>query len=111
MAGCAGHRSIMSSWRNPELRTTPRSAKARADSQIYAVPDRRQQERVGRTIVRKNRNMEKSFQRFSELFAQLGLRADVASIRNFIVHHSPLAAAMKHRGCELLDRRAGAPAG
>lgn len=55
--------------------------------------------------------MEKSFQRFSELFAQLGLRADVASIRNFIVHHSPLAAAMKHRGCELLDRRAGAPAG
>lgn len=39
--------------------------------------------------------MEKSFHRFSELFAQLGLPADVASIRNFIEQHSPLAAGTK----------------
>jgi hypothetical protein len=34
--------------------------------------------------------MEKPFHRFSELFAQLGLPADVPSIRQFIAAHSPL---------------------
>jgi hypothetical protein len=35
--------------------------------------------------------MEKSFHRFSELFAQLGLPADEAAIRQFIRNHTPLA--------------------
>jgi len=35
--------------------------------------------------------MEKSFHRFSELFAQLGLRMDEAGIRAFLATHSPLA--------------------
>ena len=34
--------------------------------------------------------MDKPFHRFSELFAQLGLPSDVASIRTFIELHSPL---------------------
>ncbi|MFA5703692.1 MAG: DUF2789 domain-containing protein [Advenella sp.] len=34
--------------------------------------------------------MEKSYHRFSELFAQLGLPSDEAGIRNFLVQHSPL---------------------
>ncbi|HEX5683196.1 MAG TPA: DUF2789 domain-containing protein [Ideonella sp.] len=34
--------------------------------------------------------MEKPFHRFSELFAQLGLPSDVASIAHFIATHSPL---------------------
>jgi hypothetical protein len=39
--------------------------------------------------------MEKPFHRFSELFAQLGLPADVDSIRDFISQHSPLDTAVK----------------
>ena len=35
--------------------------------------------------------MEMSVHRFAELFAQLGLPADEASIRHFIAIHSPLA--------------------
>lgn len=34
--------------------------------------------------------MDKPFHRFSELFAQLGLPSDLASIRSFIERHSPL---------------------
>ncbi len=34
--------------------------------------------------------MEKSFHRFSELFAQLGLPTDVESIRQFIDRHAPI---------------------
>ncbi|RDD94895.1 DUF2789 domain-containing protein [Acidovorax sp. BoFeN1] len=34
--------------------------------------------------------MEKSFHRFSELFAQLGLRMDAAGIREFLEEHAPL---------------------
>ena len=34
--------------------------------------------------------MEASFHRFSELFAQLGLAADDASISSFIASHAPL---------------------
>lgn len=34
--------------------------------------------------------MEKSFHRFSELFAQLGLRMDAAGIREFLEGHAPL---------------------
>lgn len=34
--------------------------------------------------------MEKSFHRFSELFAHLGLSSDVAGIRTFLTQHSPL---------------------
>lgn len=34
--------------------------------------------------------MEKPFHRFSELFAQLGLRMDEAEIRAFLQTHSPL---------------------
>lgn len=34
--------------------------------------------------------MEKPFHRFSELFSQLGLPTDVASISDFIERHSPL---------------------
>lgn len=34
--------------------------------------------------------MEKSFHRFSELFAQLGLRMDAAGIGEFLKTHSPL---------------------
>ncbi|GAA4418406.1 hypothetical protein GCM10011450_03890 [Advenella faeciporci] len=34
--------------------------------------------------------MEKSYHRFSELFAQLGLPSDEAGIRHFLVQHSPL---------------------
>ena len=36
--------------------------------------------------------MESSFHRFSELFAQLGLANDAASIAAFVHRHSPLAA-------------------
>lgn len=36
--------------------------------------------------------MERSFHRFTELFAQLGLPSDVESIRRFIESHSPVAA-------------------
>lgn len=36
--------------------------------------------------------MEKSFHRFSELFAQLGLGDDDASIRDFLQRHAPLDA-------------------
>ena len=36
--------------------------------------------------------MESSFHRFSELFAQLGLANDPASIRAFLRSHSPLSA-------------------
>jgi hypothetical protein len=36
--------------------------------------------------------MEKSFHRFSELFAQLGLRMDAAGIGEFLEAHSPLPA-------------------
>lgn len=39
--------------------------------------------------------MEGPFHRFSELFSQLGLPAEVAYIRDFIERHSPLAAGMK----------------
>lgn len=35
--------------------------------------------------------MDKTYHRFSELFAQLGLPADPAGIRAFIAGHSPLA--------------------
>lgn len=35
--------------------------------------------------------MEKPIHRFSELFAQLGLPADVEAIRSFIELHSPMA--------------------
>lgn len=35
--------------------------------------------------------MEKSFHRFSELFAQLGLPADEQAIGEFLATHSPLA--------------------
>lgn len=35
--------------------------------------------------------MEKSFHRFSELFAQLGLSSDPQSIEAFLTRHSPLA--------------------
>lgn len=35
--------------------------------------------------------MEKSFHRFSELFAQLGLPTDETGIRAFLAEHSPLA--------------------
>ncbi|MEO7161211.1 MAG: DUF2789 domain-containing protein [Polaromonas sp.] len=38
--------------------------------------------------------MEKSFHRFSELFAQLGLPADEQAIAEFLATHSPLAAAI-----------------
>jgi uncharacterized protein involved in type VI secretion and phage assembly len=34
--------------------------------------------------------MDSSFHRFPELFAQLGLDSDVASIRRFIAQHTPL---------------------
>lgn len=34
--------------------------------------------------------MEKSFHRFSELFAQLGLADDAAGIREFLHTHAPL---------------------
>jgi hypothetical protein len=34
--------------------------------------------------------MEKSFHRFSELFAQLGLAHDAAGIREFLHKHAPL---------------------
>ncbi|MFV9473534.1 DUF2789 domain-containing protein [Advenella sp. RU8] len=34
--------------------------------------------------------MDKSYHRFSELFAQLGLPSDEAGIRNFLIQHSPL---------------------
>jgi hypothetical protein len=34
--------------------------------------------------------METDFHRFSELFAQLGLASDAASIRSFIATHAPL---------------------
>lgn len=36
--------------------------------------------------------MEKSFHRFSELFAQLGLTTDEAGIKEFLKAHSPLPA-------------------
>jgi hypothetical protein len=36
--------------------------------------------------------MEKSFHRFSELFAQLGLPADPQGIQDFLAAHTPLAA-------------------
>ncbi len=36
--------------------------------------------------------MEKSFHRFSELFAQLGLRRDAAGIGEFLKAHAPLPA-------------------
>lgn len=36
--------------------------------------------------------MEDFHHRFSDLFRQLGLSADVESIRRFLVDHSPLAA-------------------
>lgn len=36
--------------------------------------------------------MEKSFHRFSELFAQLGLPSDVQGIRAFLARHAPLDA-------------------
>ena len=36
--------------------------------------------------------MEKSFHRFSELFAQLGLRMDAAGIGEFLEVHAPLPA-------------------
>lgn len=39
--------------------------------------------------------MEPSFHRFSELFAQLGLRNDVASIRSFIEEHAPLPGSIR----------------
>ena len=35
--------------------------------------------------------MEKSFHRFTELFEQLGLASDPASIKEFIGKHAPLA--------------------
>ncbi len=35
--------------------------------------------------------MEKSFHRFSELFAQLGLPSDEVGIRQFLTTHAPLA--------------------
>ena len=35
--------------------------------------------------------MEKSFHRFTELFAQLGLPMDEAGIRSFLTQHAPLA--------------------
>ncbi|KRC04083.1 hypothetical protein D9M68_870030 [compost metagenome] len=34
--------------------------------------------------------MEKSFHRFSDLFAQLGLSSDPASIEAFLLDHAPL---------------------
>ena len=34
--------------------------------------------------------MEKSFHRFSDLFAQLGLPSDTSSIKRFIMEHRPL---------------------
>ncbi len=34
--------------------------------------------------------MEKSFHRFTDLFAQLGLPSDPASIETFVRNHSPL---------------------
>ena len=36
--------------------------------------------------------MEKSFHRFTELFAQLGLPSEVEAIREFIARHSPVPA-------------------
>lgn len=36
--------------------------------------------------------MEKSFHRFTELFAQLGLRTDAAGIGEFLEAHAPLPA-------------------
>jgi hypothetical protein len=41
------------------------------------------------------KDMDKTVHRFSELFAQLGLPADVASIRSFIEAHSPLDGAVR----------------
>ena len=34
--------------------------------------------------------MEKSFHRFTELFAQVGLPSDIEAIREFIATHSPV---------------------
>lgn len=39
--------------------------------------------------------MEKPYHRFSELFAQLGLPTDEASIRNFIERHAPIRPGMR----------------
>lgn len=39
--------------------------------------------------------MESPYHRFTELFTQLGLPADVAGIRRFIEQHSPLASGVK----------------
>lgn len=39
--------------------------------------------------------METSFHRFSDLFAQLGLPADEADIRQFIRTHTPLAGGVR----------------
>ena len=39
--------------------------------------------------------MENSFHRFGDLFAQLGLPADHAGIRQFIAAHAPLAGAIR----------------
>ncbi len=43
----------------------------------------------------RNHLMEKSVHPFSELFAQLGLPSDEASIRQFIADHAPLPDAMR----------------
>lgn len=39
--------------------------------------------------------MTAQFHRFSELFSQLGLPADVASIQSFLITHSPLASRIR----------------
>lgn len=39
--------------------------------------------------------MNSSYHRFSELFLQLGLPADVDSIKTFLERHRPLAASIK----------------
>jgi hypothetical protein len=51
--------------------------------------------------------MEKSFHRFSELFAQLGLPAEVDFIREFVDRHSPMHSDVRRRGRGLLDGGAG----
>ncbi|MEZ5644142.1 MAG: DUF2789 domain-containing protein [Burkholderiaceae bacterium] len=39
--------------------------------------------------------MEKTYHRFTELFQQLGLSADIDSIKQFVADHSPLDPAIR----------------
>ena len=57
--------------------------------------------------------MESSFHRFPELFAQLGLAHDAASIKSFIAEHAPLKGSVRLdvELCENEGRRDSASTG